>query len=313
MAHILQNNFITRLLNLGYMALLRNLRNILLTGDKSTIKLACEQIADSKAVKTSKQLPFRFLSAYKAVDEINSDKELVFEKDNVLAEQVKKAIVKAVSHSIENIPTLPGKTVILSDNSGSMRGDGGGGSPVSAMSNRTTADIANLFAVLYWTKAEDTIVGLFGDRLKMPQLDRNKDVFKNFSDINFCADGVGGGTETGIFIMFDKLIKNREMVDRIIIFSDCQVGTGCQWYDTGSRRGDDFNSIFKKYQTINPQVKVYCVDLKGYGNKLFSDGVVLLSGWSEKIFDLMQLIEKKEGLVRWVEKYEITQKTKKSQ
>ena len=58
---------------------------------------------------------------------------------------------------------LNGKTLILSDNSGSMTGDSRGKSIISSMSNVKTSDIANLFEVMYWTKCKDTLVGLFGD------------------------------------------------------------------------------------------------------------------------------------------------------
>lgn len=289
---------------LGYMALLRNLRNILKSADAATIKDALRKLTDRESVLKSKQLPFRFLSAYKALEE-TKESDLVFEKDATKTVDVTSALNKALSYSVENIPLLKGRTVILSDNSGSMRGDGGGSSLVSAYSKQTTADIANLFAVLYWTRTDNTIVGLFGDTLVIPNLDREADIFNNFTTIDKAANRVGPGTETGIFVMFEKLIKDKVMADRIVIFSDCQVGTGCQWYDSGSRRADDFGKLYRDYKAINPEVMVYSVDLKGLGNTLFADGVVQLSGWSDKIFDIMSMNEKHEGLVKYVEDYPI--------
>ena len=67
--------------------------------------------------------------------------------------------------------------------------------------------------------------------------------------------------------------------------------------------GGDFNKLFQQYRKINPKAVTYSIDLKGYGNKLFSDGVFLLSGWSDKIFDLMQIVEKDGGLVKYIENY----------
>ena len=50
---------------LGYMATLRNLRNMLLLGmDDETMQMVCDFIANPEAVRKSKQLPFRFLSAF---------------------------------------------------------------------------------------------------------------------------------------------------------------------------------------------------------------------------------------------------------
>ena len=50
---------------LGYMATLRNLRNMLGLGmDEETMQMVCDYIANPEAVRKSKQLPFRFLSAF---------------------------------------------------------------------------------------------------------------------------------------------------------------------------------------------------------------------------------------------------------
>ena len=50
---------------LGYMATLRNLRNMLKLGmDEETMQMVCDYIANPEAVRKSKQLPFRFLSAF---------------------------------------------------------------------------------------------------------------------------------------------------------------------------------------------------------------------------------------------------------
>jgi hypothetical protein len=51
---------------LGYMATLRNLRNILEANVSSdAMHKVCSYLSDEKAVRNSKQLPFRFLSAYR--------------------------------------------------------------------------------------------------------------------------------------------------------------------------------------------------------------------------------------------------------
>ena len=50
---------------LGYMATLRNLRNLLNLGlDRETMEKICRFLSDETAVRRSKQLPFRFLSAF---------------------------------------------------------------------------------------------------------------------------------------------------------------------------------------------------------------------------------------------------------
>lgn len=292
----------------SYMSILRNLRNIVTKTDEETVKLATDFISDKEQIVKSKQLPFRFLSAYEALDKIEEDSSgIKFEKDSDRLARTKNALIVALTHSVENIPLLEGKTMILTDNSGSMRGDCGGCSALSAYSKRTTASIANLFAVLYWLRSDNTYVGVFGDRLEQPALSRDKDLFDNYNTINYVGERIGGGTEAGIFEAMRKLISEKTIVDRIMIFSDCQVGEGCKWYGYNriGEQSSDFNRMFQEYKKINPNVLVYSVDLKGYGNKMFSDGVVSLAGWSNKIFDLMQIIEKKEGLVKWIQNYPV--------
>lgn len=284
-----------------YMALLRNLRNIAQTGDSSLCQKAADMIKNPDFIRKSKQLPFRFLSAYNALDNMSNphtrSSRITFEKDTGGFELLKKAVEEAVTISVKNIPLLSGRTMILSDNSGSMFGDGGGSSATSAMSNVKSADIANLFASLYWLRADNTYIGLFGDRLITPKLSREDTVFETYKNICRAANGCGGATETGIFQAMEDLIAGKIQVDRVVIFSDCQVGCGCGWYTRpefersrrSARSGGDFNNLFKLYKTkVNPDVKVYSVDLRGYGNSMFDQGVMKLAGWSDKIFDIME-------------------------
>lgn len=275
----------------GYMALLRNLRNIILDSNDKALDYALAIIADKTRVAKSKQLPFRFLSAYVELEKQRQQKEVFVGDKHRKLEKAIAALEQAALFSVDNLPDMGGKTLILSDNSGSMYGDRGGNSLVSAMSKRTSADIANLFAVLYWTKSPDTHIGLFGDRLITPDVQRRWSVFDNFDKVSKAAVDCGGATETGIFTMMKKLIKENIKIDRIVIFSDCQVGTGCNWFGD-SFKGSDFNKLFQQYKKqINPEVITYSVDLRGYGNTLFSDGVMTIGGWSNKIFDMMYALE----------------------
>lgn len=292
---------------LGYMAVLRNLRNILTKGSAKAFTEALKILTDADKVKKAKQLPFRYLSAFMEIQKLSSA-EIVFEDQKTRITQATAALEKALLIACDNISVNEGRTVILSDNSGSMYGDGAGKSLVSAMSNRKTADIANLFAVLYWNKSKNTSIGLFGDYLIQPVLNRAGNLFENFKLINSEAKKCGPSTERGIFEYMDKLISNKTIVDRIIIFSDCQIGTGCNWYDSQGNKADNFNELLKQYLAINPTVKLYSVDLKGYGNTLTrSDNrnTVLVSGWSEKIFDMIYYIENGSTVVDQINHIEL--------
>lgn len=276
---------------LGYMAALRNLRNIAETNDDETIMRAARLIADPAAVRTSRQFPFRFLSAFEALKGISgATKAIKFEHDDYGVPTLINAVEQAINASVQNLPLLKGKTAILSDNSGSMGGDGYGTSALSANSDRKTADIANLFATLYWMRANNTYVGLFGDQLVSPKLDRSKGVFDNYQQVAATGRGIGKGTEQGIYDFFEQALKERVKVDRIFIFSDMQIGKN-GWYGYHPGTHMTFNQLFKRYKEFNPDVKVYSIDLRGYGTTVFSDGIIEFSGFSDKIFNIVELSE----------------------
>jgi hypothetical protein len=91
--------------SMGYMALLRNLRNFDQAGvsDKVAEQVAAK-LADPEQVARSRQLPMRFLSAYRAAPSLRWAHPLD----------------KALTASIGNIPALKGRTLILVDTSSSM-------------------------------------------------------------------------------------------------------------------------------------------------------------------------------------------------
>lgn len=96
---------------MGYMALLRNLRNILEAGVDSAVirEYVCDVIADPKRVAESRQLPFDFVEAYNIVKDMDS--------------KVATAVSKAIDLSVSNMPKLGEKVWFIVDFSGSMGGD----------------------------------------------------------------------------------------------------------------------------------------------------------------------------------------------
>ena len=281
---------------IGYFALLRNLRNIVECVRPEVLDAALELLTDRNLLRKSLVLPFRFLSAYAEIEKLAAAGSFESEKRRI--DKVLAAIEKAATLAVDNLPTLEGRTVILSDNSGSMTGDSGGASLVSRMSRTKTSDIANLFAVMYWMKAEDTLVGLFGDHLIYPELKRGAGLFENFKRVDAEKDKCGPSTERGIFDLFERLVRERIQADTIVIFSDTQIGDGCGWYDSKGNRGKQFMDLFAKYREMYPHTMIYSVDLRGYGTTVFDGSVIKIAGWSEKIFDLMaQAATDKDALV----------------
>ncbi len=111
---------------MGYMALLRNLRNFDEAGiSPASVAHVIARLTDPEQVAKSRQFPYRFLSAY-----VNAPND-----------RWKHPLNVALEYSLRNIPELPGKTLVLIDTSASMR------TPVSAKSTISAVQAAALLGV----------------------------------------------------------------------------------------------------------------------------------------------------------------------
>lgn len=170
---------------IGYMALLRNLRNIDEQADENTKRISCKIISDKEAVRNSKQFPFRFYSAYEQI----SNQDML------------EAISQALEHSLDNVPKYDGKTLVAVDSSGSMSGD-----PIKKSS---------IFAGAL-VKSNNADLILYDTDIKEVRFLRNEPLLTISEKIQ--REAMGGGTETSLVFKyaFNKGIK----YNRIIILSD---------------------------------------------------------------------------------------------
>lgn len=253
---------------LGYMALLRNLRNIIEQAP-DCVDLACEQLVNERSIRKSRVLPFRFLSAYKEVQEIHG------------TSRVLKAISKAADVAAANVPKFENTLVVL-DDSGSMH------SPVSN-GKISCAEAGALFSAAL-VKSNDSDFMMFSSTARYKNLDSNTPVLPMVE--NIMRDASYQGTDFhSIFRTINKAYA------RIIIFSDEQ---GWEGYYSPEH---DFQQYKKEYN-CNPYV--YSVDLRGYGSTQFNNNrVSTIAGFSEKIFEIMEIIESdKESLISEIEAIE---------
>ena len=293
------------------MNLIRNLRNIILYAPDK-VEDACTQLRIKDKILKSRLLPFRFATAYAEVEKMiwgksNTDTAIAFESDKAkdeltkaqfdnLKRSVLDALEDAIQYSVENIPELEGNVAILVDHSGSCRGDAGGSSAVSAFSQTSTAMIGNLFGSMMAYRQKNVYVGLFGDTLIDVPMDRNMKML-DFNKMSFNKGAYcGGGTETGIYDFMRKCIDEKKKVDNVVVFSDCQIGSGergfTPWYGMkGSDRGQHFHELFKEFKKLNPMCNWIVVNLRQSGGTSVFDKsmrILNISGWSEKIFDVIK-------------------------
>ena len=211
---------------MGYMALLRNCRNFPDNdvSNKHILKVA-KRISDEKEVLKSKQLPFRFWSAYKAITPLNFKGHRTgptikynASKMNMLT----SAFEVAIKTSVKNLQlfTETDDVLIASDVSGSMW------QPISDKSEVHSFDIGLVLSGILQSKCNFVETGIFGDTYKT--INMNKDhVLESVSEM-YKREGEVGYSTNGFLVLRHAL--KMQNVDRICIFTDCQI-----WNSLGTK------------------------------------------------------------------------------
>ena len=300
----------------SHMALLRNLKNIAQQSEglnKEEMELIMNKLVNG--VHHGKQFPFRYYTAYQQFQQQGSQPKRhgTYKKSHTIAvnaaivgeektESISPEIVqivvegleKCMKAAIQNFPQLQGRVVSLSDNSGSAWG-----AFQSEYGSQTVATIGNLSALITAMSAtEGGEIGLFGDKLLMFTVDKNKGILEQLEEINKLGKTVGGGTENGIWLWFDNQFKTQHdnksnnNVDHLFIYSDMQAGHGGLYginqkeYSEFTVNGNYINVIklIERFrQTVNPLINIFSVQTAGYDNNIIPEVLnrsAILSGWT---------------------------------
>jgi len=262
---------------IGYFALLRNLRNILVQAPNSVGK-AIEILTDENRIKKSLVLPFRYSTAVKAIEQSEGGFRL---------RDVMIGIHRACEIALNNVPVFDGKTLVALDESGSMNGR-----PI---------EIGSLFAsILYKTNNADLIS--FSNKARFRNFlptDSSLTIAKRLQEDQVCQG-------TNFHAIFD-LIKDTRY-NRIFILSDMQAWMERYtdvWSNVSTKPAqDDYNDYCNRL-SIRPFV--YSFDLQGYGDMQFPErNVFCIAGFSDKIFDIVKLLETdKNALINEIDKIEL--------
>ena len=273
---------IVNTISIPHMALLRNLRGIFTEVEDPTLTARILTQLKGGVIK-GKQFPFRYWSAYKAVS--NSQ---IHHKQLVL-----DTLEECLDISVENMPKLKGKTVCLSDNSGSAWGAFN-----SEYGSVTVAEIANLSSLITSLQSDSGEVGVFGDELSIKGVSKRNGLLTQLEETSKRGKAQGGGTENGIWIFFDEAIKNKVHYDNIFIYSDMQAGHG-NLYGHGHtvgktkfvhpRKGGTYVDVLAMAQEyrdkVNPRVNLFTVQVGGYNNSVLPEALyrgAILAGWTGK-------------------------------
>ena len=257
---------------IGYFALLRNLRNIADQAPELT-KDVIRMLKDPNRIRKSLVLPFRYLTAIDALKE----------NDARLNRKLIKACNDALEIALDNVPRFEGSTLVVLDDSGSMTWSKG-------KDGRTPIQIGAIFAaMLYKTNDADLMRFSDGASYVTP--------YQGDSAVGIAEQLIqrakSGGTN--FHAIFNKA---EQAYDRIIILSDMQGWIG---HYAPTQAYKEYKERFK----TNPYI--YSFDLQGYGSLQFPENnVFCLAGFSEKVFDIMKLLETdRRALINEIENIEL--------
>lgn len=186
--------------SMGYMALLRNLRNFDQAGVSDAVAAqVAARLADPDEVARSRQLPLRFLSAYRTAPSL----------------RWAWALEQALQAGLTGVPALSGRTLVLVDRSGSMF------MRLSGRSMLTRADAAAVFGAALAVRAASADLVEFGTRSATVRVGRGDSVLRVAGRM-----GELGGTNTA-----DAVRRHYRGQDRVVIVTDEQAGAGWRGAD----------------------------------------------------------------------------------
>ncbi len=246
--------------SMGAMALVRNLRNF----DEAGISKASEtavkaKLTNQEDIKASRQLPFRFYTAFK----------------NVGSVRWSETLETALGFTTQNVPEFPGRTLVLVDTSGSMD------DPVSYRSTVARWELGAVFAGVLATKNADGIdLVSFGTDSEALKFNRGDSVLNFVQRVNAARGRVGHGTE-----MWRATAKHFDGHDRVVIFTDVQTRDSRRGYGYRDSQGE---------AALPVNTAIHGFNLGGYEVTAFESGKgrqFEYGGFSDSTFKLMLNLE----------------------
>lgn len=230
------------------------------------VEKAASLLTNQRMIKESRVLPFRYLTA---IDEIGK-------LSGRGARDIIVALNEAIDIAVQHAPKFEGDTLVAFDESGSMKGQ--------------PQHIGALFAAILMKSNNADLVMFASDAryVSLNPIDSTLTLAQSIK--NHVRDG-----GTNFPSIFHEL--NRKY-DRIIILSDMQG-----WMDGGQP-----SLAFSEYKKrFGADPRVYSFDLQGYGTLQFPErNVYCLTGFSDKVFDLMKLLEQdRNAMIDEIEKIEL--------
>lgn len=259
---------------IGYLALLRNLRNIVEQATDVVFNKALESLTNPKFVSTSLVFPHQIDLA---VEVLLNDTKVNFKgrKNNLI-----KAVTTAYELSIPNLTNLfkYGSTAVVFDTSGSMQGGWGAGIRVNGKSiNASPVEKAALIAA---TLGKGLGADVYHFASSCAPINYNPVDSVNSIKYKFTRNIGRVGHGTSFESIFSTLLG--KTYERVFVISDMQGGDSILK-----------NSSYQKYNRAHGKPYIYSIDLTGYGSTMFKQDSKLINlfGYSSDIYEMVKKAE----------------------
>lgn len=169
---------------------------------------------------------------------------------------------------------------------------------ISRNSSINNYDIGIVLAMLLKNRCKNVISGIFGDEWKVLNMP-SKNILSNVEQMYNHANEVGYSTNG--YKVIEYLRTNNIKMDKVMMFTDCQMWNSCY-------NGANIYAEWLDYKQIAQNAKLYLFDLAGHGTtplKLENNDVALIAGWSDKIFDMISAIEDGSNVIDEIKNIEL--------
>lgn len=273
--------------SLGYLALIRNLRNIirvcgLTDSGKQFIQTdLCRAIVNKMAITKSRIFPYQIFIAYKQL------KNCSYSDFHVFA-----ALEKAFLTAIDNMPPFYDRNAIVLDVSGSMDAS------ISTNSSVSILEAGACYAAALYLSGSDFEVYKFADRA-CHCVDINR-AMSPFGLIERLCSNDNCGCGTFVTTAFQCM---NEHYDRIFLISDCQAmdtDDNMWWIETPTITASD---ALHNYIEAYGETHVYSYDLGNYHSTIDnpdSGRITMLTALNDKVFSLLDYFEGNKDVVDFI-------------
>lgn len=263
---------------LGYLALIRNLRNIVNSSPDAywIEKYLVPQIENEVAIKKSLVFPYQIYCSWKnyGIRNISID----------------AALDRAFRIACGNMPKMDGRTVIVLDVSGSME------DKLSSNSSLTLKEVGAVYAATMFVNCNADFIK-FGNKAKKLKLNKLDSIF-NLVEKMYANDNCGYGTD---IVPAFRLMN--EKYDRIFLVSDMQIMSknGSGWYWGHENTGVETYNEYCKIYKCHPHM--YSFDLANYSTQVENPNnprIHLLTTLNDTLFKMLPYIENGNSLVDYI-------------